>query len=1733
MSCVWGLLLCCLTGPWLCNADQKTPYGYVQFMQSSGEHRLRQSSRKYCDHSAGAITKPCGPGQYRERWGAYRGRCVPCNCNGLSHECDPISGKCHNCQLNTAGDQCERCAEGYYGSAVLRTCQVCPCPFPDPYRSFALGCLQVGDQLECLCKPGYSGTRCERCSAGYYGDPVQVGGSCQLCHCDHGYICDPLTGECEDPNNPSIDGDCQECDTCIQILLEELEMMDYELHQLKVDLEPFGSSSAFLAALKKLEDAIKSTKLLVMKYSASVKLWEPKVKELEADVAGVRKDLSELSSKTDLASSVAEELLNNLDKTQLKGQNLLTDTEQLLKRIQEFLDQLKLSNSTIPSKDIVKMLKEARQMVSQMRKQNCDVQQKLAGDELEEAQKLLDYIMKNLTNPLNSTLAAADAIAQDLMSQIADLKDLEEALQQAEKTVNKTKQMNDGSEATLSDILKHRTKMEEEKHIVSADLAMIRGALNEIIQVLMMMEEIKNDLAKFAAEIDGAETDLNLKLSELSKATALQGIVREAEEHAQDLMNLAMHFQMSMLNYTNSSAVHKAVESINAYRDVIDALKKAEAAANEAHKAAEEALAEVKAQNLTVTADELKNSANNLLDQAEKAENNLKEATQIYDTIKDRLDKAMAKERSMNEELQTTVKNMNQINRDDIATLINESKDAVQAANDTVSNTNAKLKNITEDLDKIRITGGVSNLDNILNDVNNTLNELNSVFPELTDSLAEVEKQSSQVPNTTNMSDNLMRIKDMIEKTRDMANRIRGPILFSGDSHVELRPPKNLEDLRAFTALNLTIHRPKVDTRKRRQSTEEEDNLFVLYLGNKNTQKDYVGLVIRNSVLYCVYKLGGQIHEIKTKEITRSSVNGSFMDRVDFRRVYQDAEVIFTETYTSSAPRKLQPMTSQANTTISLLDLDRDEVVLYVGGYPNDFTPPKELQYPGFTGCIEFSTLNEYILGLYNFQKAVNIKNTDRCLRGEIRQIGQYFDGTGYGRINVQDSSKVIKFFLLSRQENALLFYMGNKDSYFTVTLEEGFVVLRVTQGDQRLTRKSDKKVFPLEYYQQIRILEDNSRTVDTAPYSVNVRFDFGTLHSADTQAFVGGIPAAIAARHNITHPPVRGCLKSLEVDIYVRFIEEVGIVPGCPEDLLGLREASMELGSSLAFAPNITQSNTGTMVSLGFKSTQNSGVLLAYTDNKDGGFELALIDGHLEMKDGANLLKSKNRYDEGGWHYVTAFRNSTGMELTIDNSDSTEIQTPPLDALSADINVVLGKETFNGCLRNFYMRRLESNYIPADLSSFNKAGAVSLISCPAQRPPLAITEKSGLRRRGTVNGLDIMKEVQAERKAAKSHLKDFSQQVCSKPASLIQAYHLNARSQLQYNIRPAELNFRPHFSLDVQTRSANGLLLHIADKHDVSRVVLFMEGGRVKLSVGEGGLIHYQKKINNGDWHNIRFSMEQNTFHLVVDGFRVTDGRLQKDEGISLGLQAPAYIGTGLAQSVSRNHEKSFPKKSVIGCIRDVRFYEVLVGEPAVNHGGAPCFDGAAVKGAYFAGRGSHAALEKYFILGADFNLTFEVRPENLTGLLFHSRGHHGHSLSVFLKKSKMVVQMNDGAGDYSISVTPPSTLCDHTFHHVTVTKTGNVMRLKMGRESNHAVGPSVHSYSLVTRDTLYIGGVPDRKRKRVPVWSSFVGCMRNVRINQEPVSFDTITSVFGPVNTNECPEDQQQTSGGQKPRH
>uniref|UniRef100_A0A8C4RY97 Laminin subunit alpha-3 n=1 Tax=Erpetoichthys calabaricus TaxID=27687 RepID=A0A8C4RY97_ERPCA len=145
-----------------------------------------------CQHNTcGESCERCCPGYNQKPWQAATSEsanpCEQCNCHSHASDCyyDPEvermgkslnihgryegGGVCIDCQHNTAGFNCERCAEGYYRPYGIPKesptgCRPCRC---DP--QFTAGC-EDGSGI-CFCKPNYSGKNCNQCAEGYYGFP--------------------------------------------------------------------------------------------------------------------------------------------------------------------------------------------------------------------------------------------------------------------------------------------------------------------------------------------------------------------------------------------------------------------------------------------------------------------------------------------------------------------------------------------------------------------------------------------------------------------------------------------------------------------------------------------------------------------------------------------------------------------------------------------------------------------------------------------------------------------------------------------------------------------------------------------------------------------------------------------------------------------------------------------------------------------------------------------------------------------------------------------------------------------------------------------------------------------------------------------------------------------------------------------------------------------------------------------------------------------------------------------------------------------------------------------------------------------------------------------------------------------------------------------------------------------------------------------------------------------------
>uniref|UniRef100_A0A914N519 Uncharacterized protein n=1 Tax=Meloidogyne incognita TaxID=6306 RepID=A0A914N519_MELIC len=163
---------------------------------------------------SGQFCQFCAPGFKREFPGPLS-KCIPCQCNGHSFGgkmCEPETGICY-CKHNTSGNTCERCANGFFGDALIGTsedCQPCNCPGGG-------ACIYLDKQLICTeCPEGYTGPRCEYCSEDYFGHSL-FGKPCQKCDCN-GNIdpnnirqCNLFTGQCLQCIHHTTGRNCEKC----------------------------------------------------------------------------------------------------------------------------------------------------------------------------------------------------------------------------------------------------------------------------------------------------------------------------------------------------------------------------------------------------------------------------------------------------------------------------------------------------------------------------------------------------------------------------------------------------------------------------------------------------------------------------------------------------------------------------------------------------------------------------------------------------------------------------------------------------------------------------------------------------------------------------------------------------------------------------------------------------------------------------------------------------------------------------------------------------------------------------------------------------------------------------------------------------------------------------------------------------------------------------------------------------------------------------------------------------------------------------------------------------------------------------------------------------------------------------------------------------------------------------------------------------------------------------------
>ncbi|XP_029467612.1 laminin subunit alpha-5 isoform X2 [Rhinatrema bivittatum] len=1758
---------------------------------------------------AGPRCERCAPGYYGNPM-VIGSSCRPCDCsanadpNLLFSECDPLTGVCMGCMFNTAGARCEICAPGYYGDAVgAKNCTKCSCS--------PCGAASCDPQTgQCLCKPGVTGQRCDTCQAGYYGydgcagcrrcecDAASVGTTCHpqsgQCDCQHGVnglrcqqcapgywgfgasgcrkcqckggSCDPRTGECtcmtgltgkqcdtclQKYEIPVAHGPdavrCEPCDSCVLLLLHDLERMGDLFPGIRAQLSNLSASSIAWARLHGLNSSIENAANLLLRYQSSMKGGEEKAGDLEEESRSVARDLDSLHEKVTAANRKASSVGQKTEETHEEATDLLKNLTSLQQSILGLKDQMgkigtSESEGATPSEEFWQKMAEVEKLMTEMKARDFSDQKGLADTELEKARTLLDQVKNEMSNKSETNQDLLNNIKDRLAKHSSELMDLRDALNEAVNKTRQTDDMNSLNQNHLEETQQRRSELQRRYNQLRNAVRMAEEALVQVSDLLQMIEDIKEMYEKLAASLDGARSPLLEKVKKFSPASSKIPIVEEAEEHVRLLNQVALNLSSIIRDTNQDGLIQRAINASNAYASIIDAVKNAEKAANGADQGAKAALTDILSDDLAKKAKDLRKKGSALVETTEEDERKLTAVVkETLKTTKDRLTDAKMKKERLLQDLRAVQDKLN-AERNDSAVTIQAAKLAAMEANSTASRLENTLYEMKRNLDQWKEKYGdiqSEDMDQAVQEAKTSVSNLESTIPQLLEKLSSLENHRSQ---NASVSNNILRIRQLISQARNAASKVKVPMRFNGTSGVRLRTPSNVRDLAAYTSLKFHIQNPEPKSKQKRQAAKTAGH-FVLYLGPQDALGDYMGVVMKDAKVQWVYKLGEEEPTLLTVD---EDIDEQFA-AISIERILQYGHMSVTVEKKTLHETKGD---SRARGQQGLLNLEPNRVVFYVGGYPSSFTPPDLLDYPNYRGCIEMDTLNEEVISLYNFKETFQVDTIkDKpCARSKSTgdpwiTDGSYFDGTGYAEIKLESQISSTKRF---EQEirvvsyNGIIFLLENEGQFLCLAVQDGKLVVYYDfdEGIQMAKSAGDSA--------SLAVSSAAHKVIQIILLSISgkkrffIRLERMTMFTVDhdagnfkldsaTSYYLGGAPESrlpSSLKKIFPHgASVRGCMKGLKAlgkYVDLKRTNTAGVSYGCTLDLLIARSVMFHghgfLTMSLKSVPSLQENfYTG----FGFRTSQNNG-LLYHRTTEEGTCQVSIRNGRIAVKILKTELSSKDPYADDVSHYVAIYSNEREVQLYVDDqlqarqAASRKRRHRRQDDLSL---ITLGGfpepgaiASLSGCISNVFVRRKAEAQTVVDLQQNTQSANVTM-SCQSSEQPQRIrvqekTERTSKARKGRRQSRDKSCHVGKHPKAIQGAF-----QFGGSPAS-----------HLQFGI-PASFQERSRFSMDVRLNSSNGLLFYVASEQETSYMALFVTSGRFVLLVDSQGdkvQVRSKDRWNDGWWHSVFFSRERDKIHLVVDGLRAQSKTMTFTRNFT--AQSPFYVG-GVPAGIAKARVPEASRSSFNVCMKKLQINGQPLNSPDRVFGVTPCYEGVLQDGVYFAADGGYLMLENSVAIGDIFQLMLEVRPQTSSGLVFHVAGKTGPYLTVHADNREVTVNVNIGAGEFSTSVTLQQSLCDGQWHSIAVIKGNNMIQLDVDTQGNQTVGPG-HSHSSRAKATLYVAGTPDTLYTAavLPASSSpphpfYVGCIRNLLIDRNPIDMSRTGSAGGFVGVNGCP--------------
>nr|XP_024642811.1 laminin subunit alpha-4 isoform X3 [Macaca nemestrina] len=1470
-------------------------------------------------------------------------------------------------------------------------------------------------------------------------------------------------------------------------------------------------------------------------------------------------DVEELVEKENQASRKGQLIQKESMDTIKHASQLVEQAHDMRDKIQEINNKMLYygEEHELSPKEISEKLVLAQKMLEEIRRrQPFFTQRELVDEEADEAHELLSQA-ESWQRLHNETRTLFPVVLEQLDDYNAKLSDLQEALDQALNHVRDAEDMNRATAARQRDHEKQQERVREQMEAVNVSLSTSADSLTTPRLTLSELHDIIKNASGIYAEIDGAKNELQVKLSNLSNLS--HDLVQEAIDHAQELQQEANELSRKLHSSDMNGLVQKALDASNVYENIVNYVSEANETAEFALNTTDRIYDAVSGIDTQIIYH--KDESENLLNQARelqaKAESSSDEA--VADTSR-RVGGALARKSALKTRLSDAVKQLQAAERGDAQQRLGQSRLITEEANRTtmeVQQATAPMAN--------NLTNWSQNLQHFDSSAYNTavdsardaVRNLTEVVPQLLDQLRTVEQKRP----ASNVSASIQRIRELIAQTRSVASKIQVSMMFDGQSAVEVHSRTSMDDLKAFTSLSLYMKPPV----RQPELTETADQ-FILYLGSKNAKKEYMGLAIKNDNLVYIYNLGTKDVEIPLDSKPVSSWPAYF-SIVKIERVGKHGKVFLTVPSLSSTAEEKFIKKGEFSGDDSLLDLDPEDTVFYVGGVPSNFKLPNSLNLPGFVGCLELATLNNDVISLYNFKHIYNMDPSTSvpCARDKLaftqsRAASYFFDGSGYAV--VRDITKRGKFGQVTRfdievrtpADNSLILLMVNGSMFFRLEMRNGYLHVfydfGFSSGPVHLEDTLKKAQINDAKYHEISIIYHNDKKMILVVDRRHVKsMDNEKMKIPFTDIYIGGAPPEILQSRTLrAHLPLdinfRGCMKGFQFQKkdfnLLEQTETLGVGYGCPEDSLISRRAYFNGQSFIASIQKISFFD-GFEGGFNFRTLQPNGLLFYYASGSDV-FSISLDNGTVVMDvKGIKVQSVDKQYNDGLSHFVITSVSPTRYELIVDKSrvgsknptkgkiEQTQAGEKKFYFGGSPISAQYAN--FTGCISNAYFTRVDRDVEVEDFQRYTEKVHTSLYECPIESSPLFLLHKKGKNlskpkasqnKKGGKSKDAPSWDPVALKFPERNTPRNSHCHLSNSPRAIEHAYQYGgtANSRQEFEHLKGDFGAKSQFSIRLRTRSSHGMIFYVSDQEENDFMTLFLAHGRLvyMFNVGHKKLkIRSQEKYNDGLWHDVVFIRERSSGRLVIDGLRVLEESLPPTEA-TWKIKGPIYLG-GVAPGKAVKNVQINSIYSFSGCLSNLQLNGASITSASQTFSVTPCFEGPMETGTYFSTEGGYVVLDESFNIGLKFEIAFEVRPRSSSGTLVHGHSVNGEYLNVHMKNGQVIVKVNNGIRDFSTSVTPKQSLCDGRWHRITVIRDSNVVQLDVDSEVNHVVGP-LNPKPIDHREPVFVGGVPESLlTPRLAPSKPFTGCIRHFVIDGHPVSFSKAALVSGAVSINSCP--------------